>query len=303
MRNLLLGSLLWLAGASAVRAEELVRDVSWSALAKAGKLTSGEVVRDAKLGQEILKVENKEASPKTINILDLEQPGVKSIHYAINGRVRYDDVQKGYAQNQRAPQVGYLEMWNCFANGGMYFSRTLGDSGPFQYLEGTSDWRPFSLPFFSEEKVGTPTRLIVNVVLPGRGTVYLSPLRVVQFKPGEDVFAVPGAWWGEGTAGWIGGIVGGVGGLVGAVIGVLVGLGKARRFVLALASALTALGIVALGAGLVAVLLRQPYAVYYPLLLGGVIAACVMGFNLPKMRRRYEELELRKMAAMDVANR
>ena len=52
--------------------------------------------------------------------------------------------------------------------------------------------------------------------------------------------------------------------------------------------------------GLIAVTLGQPYGVYYPLLLGGIILTGVCGGNLPGLLRRYQQAELRKMAAMDV---
>jgi len=53
-------------------------------------------------------------------------------------------------------------------------------------------------------------------------------------------------------------------------------------------------------AGLVALGLGQPYAVYYPLLLFGGILTVVCGGLLPVIRRRYAEIELRRMTAMDL---
>jgi hypothetical protein len=303
MRTLLVSSLVLLAAVAAADAKELVREISWSQLKKDCKLAAGDVVQDKKLGLDVLKVENKEAAPKTINVLDLEQPGIKSIHYAIEGRVRYENVQKGENLNSQIPTVGYLELWNWFSDGGMYFSRTLGDSSPMQCLDGSSDWRPFSLPFFSNEKTGPPTRIVVNVLLPSRGTVYLSPLRINQYKPGEDPFANAGAWWNDQAAAWIGGIGGSVIGLLGALIGTLAGLGRAQTFVLTLSKGLLVLGLGFVLSGLVAVVLGQPYGVYYPLLLGGVILTLVIGLNLPGLRRRYEQIELRRMEAMDVGQR
>ena len=106
-------------------------------------------------------------------------------------------------------------------------------------------------------------------------------------------------WWTDQDAGWIGGIGGSVIGLLGALIGVLGGLGKARRFVIAITTTLIGVGVLSLIVGLIAVTLGQPYAVYYPLLLGGIILTAVCGGNLPGLLRRYQQVELRKMAAMD----
>jgi len=109
----------------------------------------------------------------------------------------------------------------------------------------------------------------------------------------------PAPWWSDRTAGWIGGIVGTAVGILGGVIGILTGMGKARRFVMATFKGLIAFGIVSLVFGLAALLEGQPYAVYYPALLVGFIVTLVFSVNMPAMRRRYEELELRRMRAQD----
>jgi hypothetical protein len=59
-------------------------------------------------------------------------------------------------------------------------------------------------------------------------------------------------------------------------------------------------GILLLLAGLLTLILRQPYAVYYPLLLIGLIASLVVGLQIRTLRRRYEQIDLRKMAAADL---
>jgi hypothetical protein len=264
----------WVATASA---QEVVREFSWSELKKAGQLAAGEVLPGGTAGAaEQLKIENPDGGPRTVTVLDLPKPGVTTVTYALEGNVRYENVEG----------KGYLEMWNWFANGGMYFSRTLGDSGPMQCVEGTSDWRPFSLPFFSDEKAGSPTRIVFNVVFADKGTVFLSAVKLVQYQ-GSDLakqlqvgMGHGSGWWSAETCGWIGGIGGGVCGLVGALIGTLASLGKARRFVLVLTAGMTVVGVICLVVGIVAVSLRQPYEVYYPLLLGGVIMAAVCGGNL-----------------------
>lgn len=107
------------------------------------------------------------------------------------------------------------------------------------------------------------------------------------------------AWWSDQTAGWVGGIGGSIVGLLGGLIGTLGGLGKARRFVTALTASMIGLGVVCLLTGVVALAVAQPYAVYYPLLLGGVILTAVCGGVWPALRKGYEQRELQRMAAMD----
>ena len=135
-------------------------------------------------------------------------------------------------QLRRRSGDGYLEMWNHFPNGGAYFSKTLGDSGPMGGLRGSSSWRPFSLPFMSDAKTGTPSRLEFNLVLPGPGTVKLGDLRLVQYPDGIAAVSSPRAWWSNWAAVWIGAVGGTIIGCLGALIGTLAGLGLARRFVL-----------------------------------------------------------------------
>ncbi len=130
-----------------------------------------------------------------------------------------------------------------------------------------------------------------------------APAVAVQQAMNTSPAEAQSPWWGNAAAGWIGAIGGSLVGLFGALIGTLAGLGKARRFVLALTVASIVFGLAALVLGLVALGLRQPYVVYYPLALIGVILTFVMGSLLPVLRRRYQQIELRRMAAMDAGDR
>ena len=111
------------------------------------------------------------------------------------------------------------------------------------------------------------------------------------------------AWWSSSGAGEIGAIVGIFGaviGIYGALAGTLAPRGKARAIVLGLHTSFLVLGGLALAAGLAALLLGQPYHVWYPLLLGGGIAAAVLGGLLPVVRMRYAEAERRRLAASEL---
>ncbi len=57
----------------------------------------------------------------------------------------------------------------------------------------------------------------------------------------------------------------------------------------------------ALVVGVVALVAGQPYAVWYPLLLGGGICTVVFGAILLAVRARYRADELRRVQAMDAA--
>ncbi len=282
-----------LASCSLLRAEKTLRQVHWAQVERDGLLLGGEVM-PAGNGDTFdqLKIENKGDTSLTVHVLTIADPGVTTSTYALTGQVRYEDV------------VGdaYLEMQNQFGSDGAFYSRTLGRHQMTAKLSGTSAWRPFSLPFFvNADRPGRPTRIDLNVVLPGCGAVYLGSVRLVEYQAGEDPLAIPGQWWSGRTAGWIGGIGGSVVGLVGGLIGTLASFGRARRITLGMTTAFIMFGACAVAAGVVAAATGQPYAVYYPLLLGGGICAVVLGCIRPQLRRRYEEVELRRMQAVDAA--
>lgn len=242
----------------------------------------------------ILKIENTSNLPLTVRLLTISNPPVTAMFYAVIGEIKYEKVQGD----------GYLEMWNCFPNANaassedQYFSRTLGESGEMGKISGTCAWRKFSLPFNRSGSASPPTRLEINLVLPGNGTVSLRPMSLVEPTAGPQSKSGVG-WWSEQQAGIFGGTAGGVVGCLGALIGVLTSLGKARRFVLATTKAMIALGIMSCIAGLVALVQRQPYAVCYPLLLGGVICTSVCWGNLRSIIKRYDDLEIRRMTSLD----
>ncbi|MBI1893879.1 MAG: hypothetical protein HYS14_07210, partial [Candidatus Rokubacteria bacterium] len=102
-------------------------------------------------------------------------------------------------------------------------------------------------------------------------------------------------------AGLIGGVLGTILGGMGALIGWLTSAGKARRLALGMMKTMAVLGVAALILGVVALLRSQPYAVYYPLLLIGLIGSVLPAALLRTIRKRYEEMELRRMRAMDVS--
>ncbi len=275
---------------SAAFAEQTAGEISWSKIQADGKITGGQVVSED--GLTYLKVVNTESRPVTVKILTIENPNVGAPGYEIVGQVRYEGVEA----------KGYLEMWNHFSHNRRFFSRTLGDRGPMKHLEGSCDWRRFVLPFqFNKDKSGPPDKLVVNIVLPGRGTVLVGPLRLVQYANGEDPPAATGVWWSDRTGGWLGGILGTGIGCLGGLIGLFGGRGKARRFVIGSLKVMFILGLAMLAVCAAALIKSQPYGVWYPFGLVGLLCTILSVAMLPSIRRRYEIIELRKMEAMDTA--
>ena len=213
----------------------------------------------------------------------IEHPPVDGVGYAIWGKVRYTGVQG----------AGFLEMWSVFPEG-RFFSRTTDTDGPVARITGKSGWRTFELPFRIQGGA-PPSRLEVNLILPGTGTVWIDSLQLIGY-PSERA-----GWWSARAGGIIGGVGGSVIGMVGAVLGALTARRRRRGFVLGSMLALTVLGAGLMVVGAVAVALKQPYAVYFPLLLAGGIMALVFGNGRRTARRAFEDAELRKMRALDLS--
>lgn len=282
----LLATLACPALARTATAGEVLGEFHWPKLQQAGRLDSGTIVPaagDTKF--DSLLVENPQT---TITVLDVPDPNITKPRYAIRGQVRYEAVEG----------KGYLEMWNHFPAGKPHFSRTLAASGPMQSIEGSSDWRPFVLPFFigSAER---PQKLVVNVVLPGKGRVWLGPLSLVQYEQNEDPLAAPSQWWTDRQGGSFSAILGVLFGCLAALIGILSSTGKARGLVLGLMKVMFFVGVASLVLAVVALVLSQPHAVYYPPLLLGILMTILPIALIRSVRKRYEQIELRKMKAMD----
>lgn len=108
-------------------------------------------------------------------------------------------------------------------------------------------------------------------------------------------------WW---TAhdgnlyGAIGGAALGVlGGCLGAAAGWFAPRGRQRGLILGSMLVLVIAGVAMLGTGLMALAQKQPYHVWYPLILGGGILTLVMGPLIPVINIRYRQAEARRMDA------
>ncbi len=135
--------------------------------------------------------------------------------------------------------------------------------------------------------------LCTSVVLAGE----TSDATQSEQKPQPSKLA--GQWWGRNTTIWFGSLGGCFVGLMGGVLGLFAGLVKARRFVLGMMKGMIVAGVVCLVMGVIALVQSQPWGVYYPLLLFGLITTVVLAWNFRSIRRRYEQKELRKIESMD----
>jgi hypothetical protein len=269
--------------------EQVISTFSWKELADAGKLTAGTLTGAP---DNPLKIENGGQGPLSATVLTIVQPKITTDFYAVTGEVRYDNVEGD----------SFLEMWSHFGETTAYFSRTLGVNGPMAKLTGTSGWRTFTLPFNAKGASSPPSKLVVNVYLPGKGSVFLRNLTLVQSTSSAAGADTGGEWSGR-TAGIVGGVGGVLIGCLGALIEWLAVRGKAQRFVVNAVRVLIGVGVASALAGLAALALRQPYGVWYAVLLLGVVVVVIFPFRLRSYHDRYREFELRRMTSMDAAAR
>ena len=262
--------------------------IDWSQLQSEGKLKSGEVISGQDGQPPRLKIANTAAGTTSIPLCEIVSPRITTPSYAVRGTIRYEKVDG----------AGFLEMWNHFPDKGQYFTRTLDTSGPMGMVTGTSPKRAFILPFHTFGQAPAPTRLTINLVLNGPGTVEIGPLELI---PIESMTATGADWWSGSTGGLVGGLGGAFMGLMGAVIGILTGLGKGKRVVLALSVSIAVLGVGLLISGIIAVSMGQSYNVYYPLLFMGTMMVITGATCLCLVPSRFRSHELRRMQALDLS--
>jgi len=107
-------------------------------------------------------------------------------------------------------------------------------------------------------------------------------------------------WFGPMWAWLPGTLLGIIGGTLGGLAGWLAPRGKAKGLILGSFGLLIGICAVLLIAGVVALLVGQPYHVWYGLGLTGVIGVLVFGLNTPQILRRYRQAEVRRMTAQDL---
>lgn len=102
--------------------------------------------------------------PATIRLYEAGDVDVENARLLYRARIRTEGVQGRV----------YLEMWCHFPGQGEFFSRAL--HAP---LTGTTDWTSQETPFFLEENQN-PDQIKLNIVIDGRGTVWVDDVVLVR---------------------------------------------------------------------------------------------------------------------------
>ena len=108
-------------------------------------------------------------TPVTVKLYETGDINLENSRLTYQARIRTEGVE-GQA---------YLEMWCSFPGKGEFFSRGL-DS----HVTGSSDWSTQQTPFFLE-KGENPDNVRMNLVINGRGTVWIDDIKLTMAPLGK----------------------------------------------------------------------------------------------------------------------
>jgi hypothetical protein len=301
MKKLLHVGLLLCLATTVVAQEKVLKVYDWKDLSE--HIPNSQIVSID--GIPTLKIENTNNSPLKISLLKITDSSVIKKTGSISCEVKYENVFPNgngsrfdglpVSGSFQSPDTQYGLQWFCISPptvlGGDKSTNTM-----YYPMSGTSNWRRYDFPseVWMRTDANSPREVGISYFFQGRGTVYLRPIKLMKW-----VSLNSSNWWTPQQSGLIGGIGGSIIGCFGGLLGWLVSKGKARKFVLTATASAIVLGFLLTIGGLVAAILKQPYAVWYALLLPGVILVLVFSLNLHSIQRRYDELEIRRMTSMD----
>ncbi len=234
------------------------------------------------------KIENDQPISKTFHVGTLSQK-LRNAPYAVTGKYRCENVE-GKA---------HFEAWGVHPNG----DRELLVDGPMTSIKppeitGTSSWREFEFHFNLLDAHPESVTLEINIVMPGKGMIELSPLLL------SDIGVPSGEWFSNQTGGLLGGILGTLVGIycgtIGTLCSFLVPRGKGKCLLLGLFRGGIIIGALSLSVGIIALILGQPWHVWYTFVLIGGLMCFLMPTGLSHIKKEYAQAELRKMQAFDV---
>jgi len=108
-------------------------------------------------------------STTTIRLYETGDLDVEDARLVYQARIRTEGVEGAV----------YLEMWCTFPGKGEYFSRALQSP-----ITGTTDWTSQETPFFLK-KGENPDNVKLNLVIDGKGTVWVDDVKLVKGPLGD----------------------------------------------------------------------------------------------------------------------
>lgn len=204
-------------------------------------------------------------------------------------------------------QPAYFEMWTELDDGRRFFSKTLATVGPMKKLAGYAEGREIVIPASLEGSSQNAIAAELLLVMPSGGTVTLRKGGLVDLPGGLGSLGQLAGGSSPWLPVWFGAVFGSVFGVLCGCLGAFYSYsfrtGKLWELMQLFPTVFGVLSAVVLVAGIVAVALRQPYHVWYPLVLIGalgVMLAPTLSWQtkrqLPKESLSFED---RQMQAMD----
>jgi hypothetical protein len=133
-----------------------------------GVLTESNVAVDSTVssdGTASLKI--TAPGPTTVRLFELGDLDVE------NAKIVY----RAMLRSQKLSGKAYLEMWVHFKDGGEYFSRGLDRT-----ITGTTNWMTMEIMFILE-KGQNPDNVKLNLVIEGKGTVWIDDILILKGPP------------------------------------------------------------------------------------------------------------------------
>ncbi len=245
----------------------------------------------------IVNATAKDSLPRQIRLLEMDQPPITETDYAITGLVSYRGLNHDDLEG-----MAYLQMWSDFADGSHYFTRTFAFDGLLQRFSGKSALRPFRLPY-SARPGQTPTHLKLELIMFGRGVIEFSDVKLVQSEGNIAMTAMTSIepsnsfWFHDGIAAAAAGFLASLG--FAGLMELLARRGKARRLVVSLLVAMVLLGQCYFAWAWAVIGHGERWRIYLPLLLTAAMAFLIPVLTLPRIKRRYQSAELRRIEALD----
>ena len=226
-------------------------------------------------GTGSLKIEYKGSDPISITLFEVDHPEInkKSIIYTA-------DIKSENVQNK-----AYIEMFCVFDYGNndvSFFSRNLNHA-----VSGSTDWNQKGTQFFFKENE-YPSKVKLGVRFEGPGTIWIDKIVLKNVATRIGYYIDFGTIFGV-SIGFIGGL-----------IGILCSIGKARRFVIGLSYATVLVCTIIFISGIILLSTGANYVQWQPFILCGGIGLLVIGLNIPTIKRRFIEIETRKLKAKDM---
>jgi hypothetical protein len=133
-----------------------------------GVLTESNVAVDSTVSSDgVASLKITATGPTTVCLFELGDVDVE------NAKIVY----RAMLRSQKLSGKAYLEMWVHFKDGGEYFSRGLDRT-----IDGTTNWMTMEIMFILE-KGQNPDNVKLNLVIEGKGTVWIDDILILKGPP------------------------------------------------------------------------------------------------------------------------